>query len=217
MGDDTHANFGLAGTGKEGTTPRNNNQGPTRAAAAVIVMPPPSAAAKDAMEPPLSPEQPQWRFIDEAKKVLGYSSIHTGSYVGGKSSDELGARYSASDVSSPREPRGEGRAQPKKVAFELPTNGPFSKEVAGTDVIGRLDDDFFSPGSASPDLQRVVEVGKLRIDGASSRDERTLSSGDFTGFPESAAMQSDEACKLHREWDVRIRARPKNGDERKLA
>ena len=186
-------------------------------AAAVVVAPPPPAAADDAMEPPLSPEPPRWRFINEAKKLLGYSSIHAGSYDRGKSSDKLGARYSAGDVSSPRGPRGEGRAQPKKVVFKLPTNGPFSKEAAGTDFVGRLDNDFFSPGSASPDQRRVVEVGKLRIDGASSRDERTLPSGDFVGFPESAAMQLDEARKPHREWDVRVRARPKNGNEHELA
>ncbi len=30
-------------------------------------------------------------------------------------------------------------------------------------------------------------------------------------------MQSDEARKPHREWDVRVCARPKNGNERELA
>ena len=69
MGDDTHADFGLAGTGQEGTTPRNDNQGPTTAAAAVVVAPPPPAADDDAMEPPLSLEPPQWRFINKAKKL----------------------------------------------------------------------------------------------------------------------------------------------------
>ena len=69
MGDDTHADVGLAGTGQEGTTPRNDNQGPTAAAAAVVVAPPPPAADDDAMEPPLSPEPPRWRFINEAKKL----------------------------------------------------------------------------------------------------------------------------------------------------
>ena len=70
MGDDTHADVGLAGTGQEGTTPRNDNQGPTTAVAAVVVAPPPPAADDDdAMEPPLLPEPPRWRFINEAKKL----------------------------------------------------------------------------------------------------------------------------------------------------
>jgi len=221
MGDDAHADFGLAGTGREGTTPKkneNDDDGPTAAAAAAaVVAPPPPPAADDVMEPPLSPDPPRWRFINEAKKSLGYSSIHAGSYVGGKSSDELGARYSAPDISSSPRPKPGGGAQPKKGAFELPTNGSFSKEGAGTDVVGKLDADVFSPGSDGVSDRRVVEVGKLRIDyGASSRDEQTLPSGDFAGFPESADMQSDGARKPYKEWDVRVHLTP-NGERRERA
>ena len=46
-----------------------------------------------------TPEPPRWRFINEAKKSLGYSSIHAGSYIEGRSSDELGAKYVAPDIS----------------------------------------------------------------------------------------------------------------------
>ena len=185
---------GLAGIGQdEGTTP-NDNDGPAAAVA------PPAAA--DAIEP-LSPEPPRWRFINEAKKSLGYSSIHAGSYVGGKSSDELGAKYSAPDISPP-EPR-EGRAPPKKVAFELPTNGPSSG--AGADV-GKLDAGV-SPGGEASD--RRVGVGKLHIEEA-SRDERNSPSGDFAGLPKSA-MRPTQAREPFKEWDVRVRARP-NGEER---
>ena len=227
MGDDTHADFGLAGTGRGGTAPKKNDDdddddGPTAAAAAgaagVVAPPPPADDDDDAMEPPLSPDPPRWRFVNEAKKSLGYSSIHAGSYVRGKSSDELGARYSAQpdDISSPPRPKPGGGAHPKKVAFELPTNGPFSKK-AGTDVVGKLDADVFSPGSGDVSDRRVVEVGRLHLNVASSQDGRHSPPSGYFGALPKFATGATEAREPYKEWGARVQMSPKNGDERERA
>ena len=42
---------------------------------------------------PSAPSPPRWRFVNEAKKSLGYSSSAAGTIVHGKSSEELGAKY----------------------------------------------------------------------------------------------------------------------------
>ena len=42
-----------------------------------------------------APEPPRWRFINDAKKSLGYSSIYAGSYIKGQSNEELGTKYIA--------------------------------------------------------------------------------------------------------------------------
>lgn len=147
---------------------------------------------------PLSPQPPRWRFVNEAKKSLGYSSIHAGSYVRGKSSGELGARYIVPDISLYQ--LREERAEPKRVKFELTTNEPFSKLGA---EIGKLDANV-SPVNELPDER--VEVGRLTIEDA-SRDERCLPSGDFAGLQKSAT-QLEEARKPFKEWDVRVQVRP---------
>ena len=43
-----------------------------------------SADRQSSSEKITAPEPPRWRFINEAKKSLGYSSIHAGSYIEGR-------------------------------------------------------------------------------------------------------------------------------------
>lgn len=175
-----------------------NNENDEESTAAVAPAPHPEAIE------PLSPDPPRWRFINDAKKSLGYSSIHAGSYVRGKSSDELGANYIAPDTSSLHRPR-EERAKPRKVTFELPTIETSPKAVAD---VGRLDASAL-PESEIPD--RCVGVGKLRIE-ESSRGAVDLPSGDFAGLPKSA-LGSTTARKPYKEWNVRVGAGPR-GEER---
>jgi len=89
------------------------------ASIATINAPPPPrsslhAASVDApRSPPPSPgkkrvfiaEPPRWRFVNSAKKSMGYSSFSAGTYVQGKSAKELVAKY------RPPEPR-KGRESP---------------------------------------------------------------------------------------------------------
>ena len=96
-----------------------------------------SADRQSSSEKITTPEPPRWRFINEAKKSLGYSSIHAGSYIKGKSSDDLGAKYVAPDISL-YQPNKEV-IQPKKVAFHLP---PSKKDLTMDDddvEVGKLD------------------------------------------------------------------------------
>ncbi|KAL7442131.1 hypothetical protein ACHAXM_011148 [Skeletonema potamos] len=46
----------------------------------------------------LAPAPPRWRFVNEAKSTLGYSSKHAGVFVSGRSSTELGAEYVAPEI-----------------------------------------------------------------------------------------------------------------------
>ena len=47
---------------------------------------------------PSAPEPPRWRFVAKAKKADGYSSTAAGTTVKGKSSEELGAKYFAPEI-----------------------------------------------------------------------------------------------------------------------
>mmetsp|Transcript_27648 Transcript_27648/g.50359 ORF Transcript_27648/g.50359 Transcript_27648/m.50359 type:complete len:720 (+) Transcript_27648:109-2268(+) len=47
----------------------------------------------------LSAEPPRWRFVADAKRTSGYSTLAAGHYIAGKSSEELAAKYVAPDVS----------------------------------------------------------------------------------------------------------------------
>ncbi|KAL7461116.1 hypothetical protein ACHAXS_001547 [Conticribra weissflogii] len=53
----------------------------------------PSALSKAPNPSPRAPSPPRWRFVNEAKKSLGYSSLAAGQVVVGKSAQELGAEY----------------------------------------------------------------------------------------------------------------------------
>ncbi|KAL7522406.1 hypothetical protein ACHAWX_007092 [Stephanocyclus meneghinianus] len=46
-----------------------------------------------------APSPPRWRFVNEAKSTLGYSSLSAGRVVNGKSAEELGAKYIPPDIS----------------------------------------------------------------------------------------------------------------------
>eukprot|EP00804_Cyclotella_cryptica_P014764 CCRYP_017403-RA/>CCRYP_017403-RA protein AED:0.00 eAED:0.00 QI:71/1/1/1/1/0.5/2/516/428 len=47
-----------------------------------------------------APSPPRWRFVNDAKKTCGYSSLAAGCVVAGLSSDELAAKYAPPDVGS---------------------------------------------------------------------------------------------------------------------
>mmetsp|Transcript_41798 Transcript_41798/g.87737 ORF Transcript_41798/g.87737 Transcript_41798/m.87737 type:complete len:676 (+) Transcript_41798:110-2137(+) len=75
----------------------SNGNGDTEIAAAVE--PSANSAAVSSKKPLVSAEPPRWRFVADAKKSSGYSSLAAGQYIEGKTSEELGAKYVAPDVS----------------------------------------------------------------------------------------------------------------------
>lgn len=150
---------------------------------------------------PSAPEPPRWRFVNEAKKSLGYSSIHAGSYIKGKSSEELGAKYVAPDISLYQHKKEE--VQPKKVSFSLHSSDSLHKDDVD---VGKLNvnvppQDAFDNGTN--------EVGKISIRSAGS-STTDLPSGDFKGLPKSKS-QSDPSRNPFKQWDANYRVGPKDG------
>lgn len=70
----------------------------------------PSASSKAANPSPRAPSPPRWRFVNEAKKSLGYSSLAAGQVVVGKSAQELGAEYTPPTIVTESESNEEKRA-----------------------------------------------------------------------------------------------------------
>jgi len=146
------------------------------------------------------PEPPRWRFINVAKKSLGYSSVHAGSYIRGQTSDELGAEYVAPDISlyKPKEDR---MGEVQKVEIGLPSNKSFSKDAI---EVGKL------VGTVPPQTafsSHGNEVGKLDVQDKSSIDQQ-LFSGTFAGLPKEGSA-IDESCKPFKEWETNIKLTPK--------
>lgn len=90
-----------------------------------------------------APSPPRWRFVNEAKSTRGYSSEAAGKVVDGKSSDELGAKYIAPDISLYR-PKEEKEAVGKLEIYEpdQPEEELLEGEFAGLPV--------FEPPSQEP-------------------------------------------------------------------
>mmetsp|Transcript_11736 Transcript_11736/g.28839 ORF Transcript_11736/g.28839 Transcript_11736/m.28839 type:complete len:717 (-) Transcript_11736:854-3004(-) len=151
-----------------------------------------------------APEPPRWRFVNEAKKSLGYSSLAAGTYVEGRSSDDLGAKYVAPDISAyvAKEEKAELNSQ-NNVVYWPPTatnEGPVKADVD----IGKLDV-ISLPLNAFVKQQR--EVGTFQIKEASS-NEAQIRSGIFAGFP-TFETQPKESRKPFKEWGANITMRPK--------
>mmetsp|Transcript_35757 Transcript_35757/g.60966 ORF Transcript_35757/g.60966 Transcript_35757/m.60966 type:complete len:752 (+) Transcript_35757:58-2313(+) len=150
-----------------------------------------------------APEPPRWRFVNKAKKSLGYSSIHAGTYIKGQSSDELGAKYVAPDISlyKPEEVLSDIR----KLEHHLPTNKPHSKE----DIeVGKLASSERSRDSSS---SQGNEVGKLTIEQV-KQNEMDLPSGTFAGLPKSQSPAS-QSRDPYKEWDTILQIGPKKERE----
>ncbi|KAL7544749.1 hypothetical protein ACHAWF_008108, partial [Thalassiosira exigua] len=137
---------------------------PSAADVAPSSPPPPPPTRPDASSPSsptpvrTAPEPPRWRFVNDAKKSSGYSTRHAGSFVKGKSSEELGAKYVAPDVSLYK---------------------PKAEQIAD---VGKLGDRRRSTGGVRVPIS---EVGKLVVRGSSDVGDEF--SGAFRGLPERGA------------------------------
>mmetsp|Transcript_4144 Transcript_4144/g.9394 ORF Transcript_4144/g.9394 Transcript_4144/m.9394 type:complete len:870 (-) Transcript_4144:132-2741(-) len=152
---------------------------------------------------PSAPEPPRWRFVNEAKKSMGYSSLHAGSYIKGRSSNELGAKYVAPDISlySPKEEK----VQPKQIEFQLATN----KSLINEDIeVGKL---VVSIPSQNVFPNQNIEVGKLQINEASPGEIQREPTG--AGLPKSVAHQKNESRNSFKEWETNLHVGPKKDRE----
>mmetsp|Transcript_34836 Transcript_34836/g.61204 ORF Transcript_34836/g.61204 Transcript_34836/m.61204 type:complete len:917 (+) Transcript_34836:152-2902(+) len=161
------------------------------------------ADASTADKLPSAPEPPRWRFVKDAKKSLGYSSLHAGSYIRGQSSGELGAKYVAPDVSLYK--LKEETVEVQTLHYQLPTNKSLTKE----DVeVGKLAGNVPPQNAFSTSNN---EVGRLQIQQVKSSDTQSPS-GTFAGLPKFESP-TDEPRKPFKEWDVNLQVGPKKERE----
>ncbi|KAL7554028.1 hypothetical protein ACHAWF_017399 [Thalassiosira exigua] len=146
-----------------------------------------------------APEAPRWRFVESAKKSSGYSSAHAGAYVKGKSSEELGAKYAAPDVSLYQPAR--ERADVRKVSFSLPRENEFEKD----DVeVGKL---RLGDGGPEEGGDAAGEVGKFRLEEV-ELDEADRPEGSFPGLPRRRT-EGEGGREPFKKWLVRLGLTPK--------
>ncbi|KAL7546840.1 hypothetical protein ACHAWF_010171 [Thalassiosira exigua] len=164
--------------------------------------PPPPVTPPTPSKVKTTPEPPRWRFVNEAKKSSGYGSLCAGSFVAGRSSQELGAKYVAPDVSlyKPKEERPDvGQA-----LYALPR----SKSLPAKDDVdvGKLD----AVGPAGSDVASSQrEVGKLGPSATS--DEVREYAGGFGGVPRRSA--SDGSRAPFKAWGVNLEVTPEKPRE----
>mmetsp|Transcript_34845 Transcript_34845/g.61255 ORF Transcript_34845/g.61255 Transcript_34845/m.61255 type:complete len:972 (+) Transcript_34845:76-2991(+) len=150
-----------------------------------------------------APEPPRWRFVTDAKKSLGYSSLHAGSYIRGQSSGELGAKYVAPDVSLYK--LKEETVEVQTLHYQLPTNKSLTKE----DVeVGKLAGNVPPQNAFSTSNN---EVGRLQIQQVKSSDTQSPS-GTFAGLPKFEPP-TDESREPFKEWDANLQVGPKKERE----
>lgn len=125
----------------------------------------------------ISPEPPKWRFTNQAKKSSGYSSAAAGKVVEGKSSDELGAKYHAPDISlyrpTPEKPEVNEMVDPKAPSFKQ-----FEKE---DEEVGELQPTNLYTKTAY--MKELDDVGKLNIEEGTIGDEEDVPNESFSGLP----------------------------------
>ena len=141
-----------------------------------------------------SPEPPKWRFTNQAKKSSGYSSKDAGTAVKGKSSDELGAKYHAPDISlyrpSPEKPEVNEMVDPKAPSFKQ-----FEKE---DEEVGELQPTNLYTETAY--MKELDDVGKLNIGEGTESDEEGVPNESFAGLPKFQSS-NETSTKSFREFD----------------
>ena len=120
-----------------------------------------------------APEPPRWRFNRQSsiiKSSAGYSSAHAGSYIKGKSSEELGGKYNAPEISYTEKIKHEQRE-----VSELPVPdikySVFKKEKR---EVGKLSQDDIASNSVGKNTR---DVGKLAIDNSQNELIEVLEGG----------------------------------------
>ena len=173
-----------------------------------------SSADRQSSEKITAPEPPRWRFINEAKKSLGYSSIHAGSYIEGRSSDELGAKYFAPDISMYKN-------EPKKEKFIKPAaqrdDQLSMEEESSTDnnykEVGKLNFNNLFAQKNVPSSNESNNVGKLQINDTAILDENHKIGGKAIVICKHDDQLNETPNKSFKEWGTNIEVGQKNDRE----
>lgn len=188
----------------------------------------PAAASKTPAarrESATAPDAPRWRFVNVAKKSLGYTSEHAGSYIRGRSADELGAKYHEPDVSLYKQSKHE-RAKDVRASMDGNLQLSSSKEIVKDVEVGELSrgiptqDEFSKPGrdvgklsiqhAKNDDAVQVNDVGKLSLQQDHITNGLDSPTGKFAGLPK-VVSPDDITRKSFKEWDTSVQINPKNG------
>ena len=154
-----------------------------------------------------APEPPRWRFINEAKKSLGYSSIHAGTVVEGQSSDELGAKYNAPDISMYQQSTKREKVIPAQREYRFPLPSSYYKQDT-EEEIGKLQLNV-PPTDTFPTENN--DVGRLQIHQATP-NETPNASGEFAGFPKFETIPIEPKVSF-KEWGSNYNMRQQDGKD----
>jgi len=137
----------------------------------------------------LSAEPPRWRFVADAKKTSGYSTLAAGQYIAGKSSEELAAKYVAPDVSLYKA-KGE-KPDVGKLQHQPHANNNYSAEDLKVGQSKLLSNDNDAPSDLN------TEVEKLETKPKGEDDLSQLQTDDVPANKfEEGSHQGDDKNKL---------------------
>ena len=166
----------------------------------------PNSSSRRSSTASATPEPPRWRFVKEAKKSLGYSSFHAGSYIRGYSSEQLGAKYVAPNFSTSKQANVGGH-----MAISPITNNGEAKESSSSEV--QADIEVGKLGSIdNPEMNKlnpnssINQVGKLQFEQSHNVDESF--SGAFAGLPMHQPINEASRAPF-KQWDVNYHINPK--------
>jgi len=139
-----------------------------------------------------APEPPRWRFNRQSsiiKSSAGYSSAHAGSYIKGKSSEELGGKYNAPEISYVEKIKHKQRE-----VSELPVPdikySVFKKEER---EVGKLSQDDIASNEVGKNTR---EVGKLAIDNLQDELIEVLEGGIVISHDKSDKEEIDIGSRV---------------------
>jgi len=139
-----------------------------------------------------APEPPRWRFNRQSsiiKSSAGYSSAHAGSYIKGKSSEELGGKYKAPQISYAEKIKHEQRDISELSVPDIKYS-VFKKEER---EVGKLSQDDIASNSVGNNTR---EVGKLAIDNSQNELIEVLEGGIVISHDKSDKEEIDIGSRV---------------------
>lgn len=182
LGTSSIATIAMADSHVDGKADENDIESPA------AELPTPSTAdyAPSSSNKQISAEPPRWRFVADAKRSSGYSSLAAGQHIQGKTSDELGAKYVAPDVSLYKA-KGE-KLEVGKLQRKLPA---ISNNDDDVDLeVGKLKPS--SPPTDETSSDHNIEVGQLETTPIKEEESSELQTNVSTNKLEEGGDNNNE-------------------------
>jgi len=145
-----------------------------------------------------APAPPMWRFQTIAKKSEGYSSAAAGSYIAGKSSSELAAKYvaPADEPAAPLHNKADEGGEIGRITTSVPKTDAFVK----TDrEVGRLN---IAGQERGEDVMRGRQSNKkMALQGQENSQPGGLPTGSFNGILPKPENSSPDSRQSFREFN----------------